>query len=136
MLSAFFAKVGGSEAAGFRYTMGIFAVASVALFLYTGFLWFRNAFTQLSYYALTNFNFFSQFKFDFDVLGISIFSFFGVTAILLTVLFVSIGLKVTNHSRKKMAFGVFGYIALYFLYQFFWISSLGLILLRRRPRWR
>jgi GPH family glycoside/pentoside/hexuronide:cation symporter len=35
MLSAFFAKVGGSEAAGFRYTMGIFAVASVVLFLYT-----------------------------------------------------------------------------------------------------
>jgi GPH family glycoside/pentoside/hexuronide:cation symporter len=37
MLSAFFAKVGGSEAAGFRYTMGIFAVASVVLFLYTFF---------------------------------------------------------------------------------------------------
>jgi len=35
MLSEFFAKVGGSQAAGFRYTMGIFAVASVALFLYT-----------------------------------------------------------------------------------------------------
>lgn len=34
-MSAFFAKVGGSEAAGFRYTMGIFAVASVVLFLYT-----------------------------------------------------------------------------------------------------
>ena len=129
-----------------RHDMGLFRyfipyqygliLLGVVLFLYTGFLWFRNAFTQLSYYALTNFNFFSQFKFDFDVLGISIFSFFGVTAILLTVLFVSIGLKVTNHSRKKMAFGVFGYIALYFLYQFFWISSLGLILLRRRPRWR
>ena len=36
-LSKFFAHVGGSEAAGFRYTMGIFAVISVAMFLFTFF---------------------------------------------------------------------------------------------------
>jgi glycoside/pentoside/hexuronide:cation symporter, GPH family len=34
-LSEFFAGVGGSKAAGFRYTMAIFAVVSVAMFLYT-----------------------------------------------------------------------------------------------------
>ena len=34
-LSEFFARVGGSPAAGFRYTMAIFAVVSVAMFLYT-----------------------------------------------------------------------------------------------------
>jgi len=34
-LSKFFAQVGGSEAAGFRYTMAIFAVISVAMFLFT-----------------------------------------------------------------------------------------------------
>lgn len=34
-LSEFFAAVGGSKAAGFRYTMGIFAVISVAMFIYT-----------------------------------------------------------------------------------------------------
>jgi glycoside/pentoside/hexuronide:cation symporter, GPH family len=34
-LSEFFAEVGGSKAAGFRYTMAIFAVVSVAMFLYT-----------------------------------------------------------------------------------------------------
>ena len=34
-LSKFFAHVGGSEAAGFRYTMAIFAVISVAMFLFT-----------------------------------------------------------------------------------------------------
>lgn len=34
-LSKFFAHVGGSEAAGFRYTMAIFAVVSVAMFLFT-----------------------------------------------------------------------------------------------------
>lgn len=36
-LSKFFAHVGGSEAAGFRYTMAIFAVVSVAMFLFTFF---------------------------------------------------------------------------------------------------
>jgi glycoside/pentoside/hexuronide:cation symporter, GPH family len=36
-LSKFFAQVGGSEAAGFRYTMAIFAVVSVAMFLFTFF---------------------------------------------------------------------------------------------------
>jgi GPH family glycoside/pentoside/hexuronide:cation symporter len=36
-LSKFFARIGGSEAAGFRYTMAIFAVISVALFLFTFF---------------------------------------------------------------------------------------------------
>lgn len=35
ILSEFFAGVGGSKAAGFRYTMAIFAVVSVAMFLYT-----------------------------------------------------------------------------------------------------
>ncbi|MFT3829361.1 MAG: MFS transporter [Opitutaceae bacterium] len=34
-LSKFFARIGGSEAAGFRYTMEIFAVISVAMFLFT-----------------------------------------------------------------------------------------------------
>jgi len=34
-LSKFFATVGGSEAAGFRYTMAIFAVISVVMFLFT-----------------------------------------------------------------------------------------------------
>ncbi|HLP08376.1 MAG TPA: MFS transporter [Opitutaceae bacterium] len=36
-LSKFFARIGGSEAAGFRYTMAIFAVISVAMFLFTFF---------------------------------------------------------------------------------------------------
>lgn len=36
-LSKFFATVGGSEAAGFRYTMAIFAVISVVMFLFTFF---------------------------------------------------------------------------------------------------
>jgi GPH family glycoside/pentoside/hexuronide:cation symporter len=36
-LSEFFAGVAGSKAAGFRYTMAIFAVVSVAMFLYTFF---------------------------------------------------------------------------------------------------
>ena len=34
-LSEFFTRVGGSPAAGFRYTMAIFAVVSVGMFLYT-----------------------------------------------------------------------------------------------------
>lgn len=37
MLSEFFATVGGSKAAGFRYTMALFAVLSVVMFLYTFF---------------------------------------------------------------------------------------------------
>jgi glycoside/pentoside/hexuronide:cation symporter, GPH family len=37
VLSEFFTKVAGSPAGGFRYTMGIFAVVSVAMFLYTFF---------------------------------------------------------------------------------------------------
>jgi len=36
-LSKFFAQIGGSEAAGFRYTMAIFAVISVVMFLFTFF---------------------------------------------------------------------------------------------------
>lgn len=36
-LSRFFAQIGGSEAAGFRYTMAIFAVISVVMFLFTFF---------------------------------------------------------------------------------------------------
>jgi GPH family glycoside/pentoside/hexuronide:cation symporter len=37
ILSGFFAKIGGSPAAGFRHTMAIFAVVSVVVFLYTFF---------------------------------------------------------------------------------------------------
>ncbi len=37
MLSEFFTRIAGSAAGGFRYTMGIFAVVSVLMFLYTFF---------------------------------------------------------------------------------------------------
>lgn len=117
----------------FNYGLIFFGLG---LFLYSTSLGIKNFIKYLSYYSLTNFNFLSNWSFNFDFLSISIFSFFGLSAIILTILFVTFGLVTTKKSIKKRSVGFIGYIFLFFLYQFFWLSSIILVLRRRRAKWR
>ena len=87
-------------------------------------------------YSLTGYNFFSHMTLDFDLLSISIFSFFGFSAIILTITFLLTGLNATKKSLRERVFGFLGYIFLFFLYQFFWLSSITLVVLKRKAKWR
>ncbi len=108
----------------------------IGLFFYSSYLGIRNLVKQLMLYSHTGFNFFSHMKFTFDPFSISIFSFYGFSALLLTIIFVIVGLSLSRKSVNKRFMGLFGYFFIFFLYMFFWTASILSVALRRKARWR
>jgi len=116
----------------FNYSLITFGLG---LFLLSVYLTFSNIIKNLSLYSLTNYNFFSNLSLDFDFLGISIFAIFGIFGILGTIILVTFGLNATKNSSKKKIPVYFGYFLLFFLYQFFWLSSFFATIFKRKVRW-
>lgn len=109
----------------------------IGLFFYSSYLGIKNMVKQLVLYSHTGFNFFSHMEFTFDPYSISIFLFYGLSATLLTVLFVIVGLSLSGKKVDKRRMpGFFGYLFLFFLYQLFWMASIVNVALRRRAKWR
>ncbi|MAH32913.1 hypothetical protein CL615_00830 [archaeon] len=109
--------------------------SGLGLFIFSIYLTMSNTFKILSYYALTNYNFFSNWTFNFDVLGISLFVFFGISGILGMVLLVTSGLNASRNSPKKKPSLYLGYFMLFLLYQAFWLASFFIVLTKRKVRW-
>lgn len=107
----------------------------LGLFLLSLYLSLSNITRYLSFYSLTNYNFFSNFLWEFDVLNISIFVFFGIFGIIGMIVLVTFGLSATKNSKKRKISIYFGYFLLFFLYQFFWLSSFFLVLFKKKIRW-
>lgn len=116
----------------FNYALITFGLG---LFIFSIYLSFSNIIKNLSLYSFTNYNFFSNILWDFDLLGISIFAFFGISGIIGMITLVTLGLKVTKNSPKRRLSVYFGYFLLFLMYQFFWLVSFFLVLFRRRVRW-
>ncbi|MBI2651363.1 glycosyltransferase family 2 protein [Candidatus Woesearchaeota archaeon] len=109
----------------------------LGLFLLSLYLTLSNIINHIFLYSLTNFNFFSNWSFeDFDFLAVSIFLFFGLSGILSMILLLIFGLNSLKNSPKKRFSMFFGYFVLFFLYQFFWLSSFFLVIFRRQVKWR
>ncbi|PLW79511.1 hypothetical protein C0585_07385 [Candidatus Woesearchaeota archaeon] len=108
----------------------------IGLFLYSLFLTVKNALEYIWMYRFTGFNFFSNFELSIDPLNISVFTFFGYTGILLTLLFTVIGLRSAQKTIRKRLFGFFGYLFLFLLYQFFWMSSIYNVAMKKKIKWR
>jgi len=107
----------------------------LGLFILSIYLSLSNAIKNLSYYSLTNYNFFSNISWEFDFLTISIFFIFGISGILGMIMLVTFGLGATRNSPKRRPVLYLGYIFLFFLYQFFWLSSFFLTFFRRKVKW-
>ena len=129
----------------FRKKLGLFGyfvpfnysliTLGLGLFLLSLYLTISNIIKNLSYYSLTNYNFFSNWSFDLDFLNISAFAFFGVFGIISMIILVTFGLNAVRDSPKKKISIYFGYFLLFFLYQFFWFSSFFLALFKRKVKW-
>lgn len=116
----------------FNYALITFGLG---LFLLSIYLSLSNAIKNLSFYSLTNYNFFSNISWDFDFLRVSIFAFFGICGVIGTVILVTSGLNVTQNSPRKKLSLYFGYFLLFFMYQFFWLCSFFLVLFRKKVKW-
>lgn len=116
----------------FNYALITFGLG---LFLLSVYLSVSNIIKNISLYSLTNYNFFSNWSWEFDFLKISIFTFFGIFGIISMIILVTYGLSATkNHSKRKFSV-YFGYLLLFVLYQFFWFSSFFLALFKKKVRW-
>jgi len=109
--------------------------SGLILFLFSMYLTISNITTNLSYYSLTNFNFFSNLSWQFDFLNTGLFLIFALTGILGMIILVTYGLLVTKDSPKKTPQLYLGYFMLFLLYQFFWLVSFFLVFFRRKVKW-
>ena len=109
--------------------------SGLALFVFSTYLLLLNIFRNLSYYSLTNYNFFSNMAFDFDPLAASMFLFFGLSGMLGMILLVTYSLMVKRSSPRIRQSLYIGYFLLFFMYQAFWLASFFLVFMRRKVRW-
>ena len=98
----------------FNYALITFGLG---LFLLSIYLSLSNMIKNITYYSLTNYNFFSNITWEVDLLNISIYAFFGVFGIIGMIILVTYGLNVTDNRQKKKVSAYFGYFLLFFLYQ-------------------
>ncbi|MCX6709829.1 MAG: glycosyltransferase family 2 protein [Candidatus Woesearchaeota archaeon] len=109
----------------------------LSLFFYSAYLLLKNIAKTISFFSLTNFNFFSHLNLKyFDILSINSLTFFGLTSFLITVIGAIICLRLAKKDLRKKAVGMAGYIFLFFLYQVFWASSFYSVLFGRKVKWR
>ena len=115
----------------------VLVILGLSLFLSSLYLGISNLIKNLSFYSLTNFNFFAHFSLkEIDILNFSIFGFFGIFLIIATYLIATVGLKIFNKNIKEKKAGFAGFFLIFFFYQFFWLASFSSVLLARRIKWR
>jgi poly-beta-1,6-N-acetyl-D-glucosamine synthase len=116
----------------FNFTLITFGLF---LFLLSTYLTFSNAIKNLYFYSFTNYNFLSNFYFNFDLLSLSVFTLFWVFGLVGTIIVVTVGLKAIKNSPRRSPSVYFGYFFLFFMYQAFWLASFFLVIFRRKVRW-
>ena len=118
----------------FTFAVVIFGLS---LFLSSLYLVVSNIIENISFYSLTNFNFFAHFSLkELDILNFSIFGFFGLFGIAATYFIAAVGLRIYAKSIAERKAGFAGFFLLFFLYQLFWFASFSNVLLARRIKWR
>lgn len=110
--------------------------SGLALFLFSLYLSFSNIMKNILMHSLTNYNFFSHWEWNFDALTISIFSFFGFSGLLFTIVLITLAINLTRNKLTKNLQLYFGNFLLFFMYQFFWLASYITVLSRRKLKWR
>ncbi len=108
----------------------------LTLFLYSNYLLISNIITNISLFALTNYNFWTLLSLkQFDPLAISMFGIFGACSVGCTILTLIIGMRFARQSLRKRIPGSIGFVFLFFLYQLFWFVSLCTVITKRKLRW-
>ncbi len=116
----------------FNYLLITFGLG---LFLFSTFLMISDLIGNIMLYSLVNYDFFSNWTWNFDVLALNSMTFFGVSGIIGMIALVTYGLSVSRKGPKKTLQLYIGYFILFFLYQFFWLVSYITVLSRRKVRW-
>ncbi len=115
----------------------ILITGGLILVIYSMILSLSNLTKSLSFYALTDFNFFAHLSIEsIDLLTVSSLSILGTIAIMTTVLTVAVSLTVAKKSMRERIPGFIGFIFLFFLYQIFWGTSFISALTRKKVKWR
>lgn len=115
----------------------LLTMLGLGLFGYSIFLVIKNIVKSLSFYSLTDFNFFSHlFPLDIDPLMMSSLTFFGTISVMFTIVGAIACLKISGKAMREKMVGIMGFTFMFFFYQVFWASSIYNVLLGRKVRWR
>ncbi|MBD3164469.1 glycosyltransferase [Candidatus Woesearchaeota archaeon] len=129
-----------SKVGAFAYIMPytyLLIILGLSLIIFSIFLSLSNFIKSISHFALTNFNFWSYITLEnFDILTFSSLSFFGITAIMMTILGAFLCLKIADKKIRARKKGLFGFVFLFFLYQLFWAVSIYSVIFRKTVKWR
>lgn len=116
-----------------------YILVSLGMFLFylASFLGIRNLFQSILNYKYASFSLFRLISsVEFDFLRLNSISFIAISAVLMTILLVIIGLWVSHKSIRERAVGVIGFPFMFFLYQIFWTGAVLAVLKRRKISWR
>ena len=116
--------------------MFLLIFVGMSLFFYALFLSAKNLVTSMSYYSLTNFNFFDHNPFNIDLMTINLVTFFGVTTTLTLLINAVVCIKLAKLRVRHSIWRIFGLLMIFPLYQVFWTSSVITVLFRRKVKWR
>jgi cellulose synthase/poly-beta-1,6-N-acetylglucosamine synthase-like glycosyltransferase len=106
------------------------------LAVYSVFLFISGLYKEINYLILTNFEMLPFTLPDIDILKLSIFHFFMLTAILSVVFLTKASLGVLKRRMRENIEGFIGFMLFFFLYQIFWFSSFYSVFLGKRVKWR
>ncbi|MBW2998636.1 glycosyltransferase [Candidatus Woesearchaeota archaeon] len=122
---------------GFFIPFNFFLILSgLSLFIFSTFLFIKKAINYFIYYGYTNFNFFENWKFEFDLLAFGQVNLFGMSMFLTTLLFILVGFSLTQKKFKNYTLGLIGFPLFFIYYQIFWIGSIFQVLKGGKIKWR
>ncbi|MFW5991131.1 MAG: glycosyltransferase [Candidatus Nanoarchaeia archaeon] len=108
----------------------------LVLFTMSTVLWITKNLRELWYYHYTGFNFFENFRLDFDILYYGNVNILGLSLLMATLLLMIVGIISTKRKFREHRVGVLGYPFLFFLYQIYWGGALLAVLKRKKIKWR
>jgi poly-beta-1,6 N-acetyl-D-glucosamine synthase len=118
----------------YNYAVIIIGLGMVAMSLY---MLTTNIIRTISYYSLTNYNFFSHIEwFAFDIFEIGQNNLLGLLSFVTAFAAVIIGLKMNKVSVRKHLQAVIFSPLLFVLYQVFWAVSYYSAITKRKVKWR
>lgn len=122
---------------GFFVPFNVIIVAfGLLLFSSTTYLGISKFFKELSYYRYTNFNFFENFSFSYNILDYSMSNLFGMCMFMMVIGIMFLSLWVLRKKYKNNILGMLGFPFMFFLYQIFWGGAILSFIRGKKVRWR
>ncbi len=105
-------------------------------FLFTIWLSVSNTIQTLIYYKYVNFDFFHNFRLDFDILRLSQMNILAFSMFIFTIILMVISLKITGRKKSHDLKGLAAFPFIFLLYQLYWSGAFIAVFFSKKIKWK